>query len=220
MTNGTIIFAVGMAFQTFISDAPDVDIVFFTDLFIFLVVMAAPAVHGEMIADFRLIPVVTGFTLDIIGIGRPVIQMVENHQPSVGFEFNFFWFLHLFEIFGIVTELAAHRIPGMAVGAIFADTPFMDAFVLAYFDVFLAVMTFSAVHYRTMAFAFRITMVAFVTVEIFEGGVILMVKNDAAALGCESNPDGWMLFFKYKSPNGYTHQNHQQQSGEYFFFFS
>ena len=69
MTDGTIIRSVGMTIQAILADTSHMDVGVLTNFLIFLVVVTAPAVHRKNLLIFRLVAMMTGFTLDIVGIG-------------------------------------------------------------------------------------------------------------------------------------------------------
>jgi hypothetical protein len=66
MTQGTIIDSVTVTFNTILTDTPHVSIGILADLSIFGIVMTAPAIHWKDSAVFRLITMVTAFTLNVI----------------------------------------------------------------------------------------------------------------------------------------------------------
>jgi hypothetical protein len=217
MTQRAVIDSVTVALDTILSDASHVGIGIFANLFVLGVVVTPPAVHGKGSLLFQSISMMAGFTFYIEFIRGCMGKMVEDHRTAIGFESDLLWFGGYFKIFGIVTELTAHRTLNMAIQAVFPDAPLVNRRIPAGLYQIFTVVAFPAIHFPgILSIGFHIVM-TLLTGHILECGVIPVIKDDSSALGVESHPNRFPGLLENKTPECQEQKNQKYYPEDDFF---
>lgn len=214
MTNFAIVGTIGMTIEAVFTDAADMGVLIGANFAVFGVVMTLAAAHGHIGRFFRIVSVMAFGAIQLGAVGGGMEGVIKHHRAAIGLKGDFLRRLWPGKVLRVMAKGAVHGAGDVAGGALLTDAVFVQGFILTNFsEFFIIIMTIPA---RGGLAAFTVIIIIMMTLAafgVFKTGMFLMIENNSAATGCESDPWRRTGLLHGITHDGNHHEQYNQRGG-------